>query len=486
MNNSEQYLPADSLKEFSDEALAELLETKQKYQAFLEGTNVGTWEWNVQTGETKFNDRWAQILGYSLEELAPTTIDTWLELAHPDDLEKSNQALQACFSGEAEFYDVECRMRHSDGHWIWVLDRGNVFSRNDAGEPLMMYGTHLDISEQKNREEKLRKSEQAFSNSFQYAGIGMAIVGTDGHWLQVNRELCQILGYPENELLKLTFQDITLRDDLEKDLSLFEEVIAGKRNNYQIEKRYLHRDGHIVYAVLSVAVVRRADGSVDNFISQILDISDLRLAQEQITELLERAERQNQLLRDTQIKLEAANASLLEQSVTDPLTALGNRRVLNTALDRELQRSRRSEDGKLSVIILDVDFFKTYNDRFGHPEGDRALKMLADILSRECRAYDIVTRFGGEEFAILLPDTDRKTAFEVAERIRSTVEQAQWPNQLLTISLGVCGWMQGMEGEELIRFADNALYQAKNKGRNCTISWLPRREVTDERIAKAS
>jgi diguanylate cyclase (GGDEF)-like protein len=107
-------------------------------------------------------------------------------------------------------------------------------------------------------------------------------------------------------------------------------------------------------------------------------------------------------------------------------------------------------------------------------------------LSRECRAYDIVTRFGGEEFAILLPDTDRKTAFEVAERIRSTVEQAQWPNQLLTISLGVCGWMQGMEGEELIRFADNALYQAKNKGRNCTISWLPRREVTDERIAKAS
>jgi diguanylate cyclase (GGDEF)-like protein/PAS domain S-box-containing protein len=486
MNNSEQDLHAEALKDFSANALAELLETKQKYQAFLEGTNVGTWEWNVQTGETKFNERWAQIIGYRLEELTPTTIDTWLELAHPDDLEKSNKAIQACFSGEAEFYDVECRMRHKNGDWVWVLDRGKLFSRTDAGEPLMMYGTHLDISEQKKREEKLRKSEQAFSNSFQYAGIGMAIVGTNGHWLQVNRELCQILGYPEDELLKLTFQDITLKDDLEKDLSLFEQVIAGKRNNYQIEKRYLHRDGHIVYAVLSVAVVRKNDGSVDNFISQILDISDLRLAQDQITKLLEQAEQQNQLLRDTQVKLEAANASLLEQSVTDPLTGLGNRRVLNTSLGRELQRTRRLENGKLSVIILDVDFFKTYNDSFGHPEGDRALKMLADILSRECRAYDIVTRFGGEEFAVLLPDTDRTTALEVAERLRSTVEQTEWPNKPLTISLGICSWMKGMEGEELIRFADKALYKAKNNGRNCSMSWLPPDSHSNDQVASAS
>lgn len=482
MNTPDQ----DSTAQFSNKALAELLETKQKYQAFIEGTNVGTWEWNVQTGETRFNERWAQIIGYRLEELEPTTIETWLTLAHPGDLDKSNKALQACFSGEAEFYNVECRMRHKDGHWVWVLDRGKIFSRSDDGLPLMMYGTHLDISEQKNREEQLRKSEQAFSNNFHYAGIGMAIVATNGLWLQVNRELCQILGYSENELLNLTFQDITVEDDLEKDLSLFEQVISGQRDSYQIEKRYYHKDGHIVYALLSVAVVRKEDGSVDNFISQILDISDLRLAQDQITDLLDKAEKQNQLLRDTQVKLEAANASLLEQSVTDPLTSLGNRRVLNTALERELHRTRRGEDGKLSVIILDVDFFKSYNDNFGHPEGDRALKMLADILKNECRVYDVVTRFGGEEFAILLPDTDRPTALEVAERLRTAAEQADWPNQDLTISLGICSWMKGMQGDELIRFADKALYEAKNQGRNCCMSWLPPENHRKEDIVSAS
>ncbi|GEM_PF-619280 len=482
MNQSDQDFPAQANKQ----ALAELLETKQKYQAFIEGTNVGTWEWNVQTGETRFNERWAAIIGYRLEELEPTSIETWLRLAHPADLDKSNKALQACFSGEAEFYDVECRMRHRDGHWVWVLDRGKVFSYSDDGRPLMMYGTHLDISEQKNREEKLRRSEQAFSNNFHYAGIGMAIVGTDGHWLQVNRKLCEILGYTEHEMLKLTFQDITVEDDLEKDLSLFEEVISGERDNYQIEKRYHHKDGHIVYALLSVAVVRKDDGSADNFISQILDISDLRLAQDQITDLLNEAKQQNQLLRDTQVKLEAANASLLEQSVTDPLTRLGNRRVLNTALDRELHRIRRSEAGKLSIIILDVDFFKNYNDSYGHPEGDRALKMLAEILSKECRAYDVVTRFGGEEFAILLPDTDRETAMEVAERIRLTAAQADWPNQALTISLGVCSWLNGMQADELLRFADKALYQAKNRGRNCCVSWLPADEQAEKDIASVS
>ncbi len=482
MNHPEQDHPA----QLSEHELAELLETRQKYQAFIEGTNVGTWEWNVQTGETRFNERWAQILGYRLEELEPISIETWLSLAHPDDLQKSNNALQACFSGEAEFYDVECRMRHKDGHWVWVLDRGKIFSRGDDGQPLMMYGTHLDISEQKNREEQLRKSEQAFSNNFHHAGIGMAIVATNGLWLQVNHKLCQILGYAENELLNLTFQDITLEEDLEKDLSLFKQVISGQRDNYQIEKRYRHKDGHIVYALLSVAVVRKQDGSVENFISQILDISDLRLAQGQISDLLHKAEKQNQLLRDTQVKLEAANASLLEQSVTDPLTALGNRRVLNTVLERELHRTRRAEDGKLSVIILDVDFFKSYNDSFGHPEGDRALKILADILKRECRAYDVVTRFGGEEFAILLPDTDRVTALEVAERLRSAVELADWPNRALTISLGSCSWLTGMQGDELIRFADEALYEAKRHGRNCCMSWLPPDSQISDTVASAS
>src|SRR5690554_5365357 len=177
------------------------------------------------------------MVGYTLEELAPITIETWVRFAHPQDLERSQAALQACFRGESEFYEAEVRMRHRDGHWIWVLDRGKVFSWDADGNPLMMYGTHQDISERKHREERLRQSEEAFHNNFRYAGIGMALVGIGGNLLVVNPRLCEFLGYTEAELLQLDFQSITHPEDLEKDLTLLQEVIDGKREYYQIEKR---------------------------------------------------------------------------------------------------------------------------------------------------------------------------------------------------------------------------------------------------------
>ncbi|MGE4535408.1 PAS domain S-box protein [Halomonas sp.] len=173
--------------------IQEQVDARFRYQAILDGTHVGTWEWHIPSGETRFNDRWAEMIGYSLEELAPITIDTWLQFAHPDDLERSNAALQACFTGETEFYEAEVRMRHRDGDWIWVLDRGKVFSWDAAGNPLMMYGTHQDISERKRREERLRQSEEAFHNNFRYAGIGMALVGSEGELLVVNPRLCAFL-----------------------------------------------------------------------------------------------------------------------------------------------------------------------------------------------------------------------------------------------------------------------------------------------------
>ncbi|MCB9649122.1 MAG: PAS domain S-box protein [Deltaproteobacteria bacterium] len=135
---------------------AALREEKIRLQATVEGTHVGTWAWNVQTGETHFNSRWAEIVGYTLEELAPVSIETWARLAHPDDLAASNSALERHFSGEAPFYDIECRMRHKDGRWIWVHDRGRVFTWSPSGKPLMMYGTHTDITERREAEARLR------------------------------------------------------------------------------------------------------------------------------------------------------------------------------------------------------------------------------------------------------------------------------------------------------------------------------------------
>jgi diguanylate cyclase (GGDEF)-like protein/PAS domain S-box-containing protein len=133
-----------------------LLESKKQRLAYiLEGTDVGTWEWNVQTGETMFNERWAGMVGYTLEDLAPVSIDTWIKLTHPDDLEMSRSLLEKHFNRELPFYVHEARMRHKKGHWVWILDRGKVATWTDDGKPLMMCGTHMDITERKMAEEKI-------------------------------------------------------------------------------------------------------------------------------------------------------------------------------------------------------------------------------------------------------------------------------------------------------------------------------------------
>ena len=145
---------------------------------------MGTWEWNVQTGETIFNERWAEILGYTLEELQPVSIETWTSLAHPDDLIESNRLLNECFQKRTEFYEFESRMKHKDGDWVWIMDRGKVFEWTEDGKPLKMYGTHQDINQRKKYEEELRVSEEAFRGNFENAAIGMALLNEEGKWLK--------------------------------------------------------------------------------------------------------------------------------------------------------------------------------------------------------------------------------------------------------------------------------------------------------------
>jgi PAS domain S-box-containing protein len=147
-----------SARKRAEEALRQ---ERWRLQSIIEGTRVGTWEWDVQTGETLFDERWAGILGRTLGELAPISIKTWEDLAHPDDLRRSRQLLERHFAGELPYYDIECRMRHKDGRWVWVHDRGRLITRTADGKPWMMFGTHADISERKAAEaERLRLEEE--------------------------------------------------------------------------------------------------------------------------------------------------------------------------------------------------------------------------------------------------------------------------------------------------------------------------------------
>lgn len=130
-------------------------------RTIIEGTGAGLWEWNVQTGATVFNERWAEMIGYRLSELEPVSIHTWQRLVHPDDLASSEALLNAHFNGETPVYELACRMRHKQGHWVWVLDRGKVVSWTEDGRPEWVMGTHMDISELKDSEYQRLQTDQA-------------------------------------------------------------------------------------------------------------------------------------------------------------------------------------------------------------------------------------------------------------------------------------------------------------------------------------
>jgi diguanylate cyclase (GGDEF)-like protein/PAS domain S-box-containing protein len=177
--------------------------------------------------------------------------------------------------------------------------------------------------------------------------------------------------------------------------------------------------------------------------------------------------------------LAIANERLAALSLTDSLTGLGNHRAFHQRLDEEWARARR-HCTPLSLILLDIDHFKGYNDSFGHPAGDEALQIAASLLQRHSRASDVVARHGGEEFALLLPQTNSEGAIALAETLRNSFLQAPWPHRAVTISLGVSTWTpdpqlgsgapgaQEASARTLVRAADAAMYRSKAGGRNRT------------------
>ncbi|MDP1858091.1 MAG: PAS domain S-box protein [Gemmatimonadaceae bacterium] len=149
-----------------------LSQERVRLSSILDGTGAGTWEWNVQTGETRINEKWAHIIGYTLDELEPTTIETWIDKVHPDDKGRSDKVLNRHLAGEAATYECEARMRHKDGHWVWVQGRGRVLTWTADGRPELMFGTHLDVTARKSQEEALQRSEQLLNRTGDVAGVG--------------------------------------------------------------------------------------------------------------------------------------------------------------------------------------------------------------------------------------------------------------------------------------------------------------------------
>ena len=205
----------DVTKQYKQREALRRSEARQK--AILRGTNAGTWEWNVQTGKTVFNERWAGIIGYTLQELDPVTIETWTNRTHPDDLKDCQEKLERHFRGETDYYECECRMQHKDGHWVWVLDRGAVQEWTEDGRPLWMFGTHTDVTKLKKTQQeleeqtkKLRERNKEISCIFRMSEIVQKKEQTLQEMLQQFAEtIPPAFRFPESTCARITFDGQT-------------------------------------------------------------------------------------------------------------------------------------------------------------------------------------------------------------------------------------------------------------------------------------
>jgi PAS domain S-box-containing protein len=218
-----------------------LANEKQRLFSIIEGTNAGTWEWNIQTGETVYNDRWADFLGYTLEELSPVSIDTCTKYSHPEDLKLSCELLEKHFKGELKYYECEVRMKHKNGDWIWVLDRGKVYKWDENGKPLLMSGTHQEINDRKMAEHALEESEKQFSLFMNHLPALAFIKDPESRIVFVNNSMKLALG--ASKWLGLKTSEIFDRETAERlNIDDKKTLLDGYQN---IEESFPNLDGKV-------------------------------------------------------------------------------------------------------------------------------------------------------------------------------------------------------------------------------------------------
>lgn len=289
------------------------------------------------------------------------------------------------------------------------------------------------------------KSEERFRKALENSPIGIALTSPIGQFLQANPSLCKFLGYKEAELKKLFAEDITHPDDIEKDRQFVTDLLAETNATHELEKRYVTKDGEVVWALVTGSVLRDEHGTPIQIIKQVQNINERK-------EML---------------------SKLQYQAQYDFLTGLVNRGYFLERSEQEFMRSVRYQHS-ISVAMLDIDHFKTINDSHGHHVGDELLKAFAKTCLKTLREVDMVGRMGGDEFAILLPETSIDEAFDVLERLRAALAdlELQLPEGKplkITTSIGIA--THGKSDKTLsllLNRADEALYDAKTAGRNKT------------------
>ena len=364
-------------------------------------------------------------------------------LVHPDDQQRVIDAFRLSRFSPATHPTVEFRIQHRDGSWRW-LDMTATNLLADRAIRGLVFNIR-DVTDRKEAEVALAQASEQFRLSFENAPIGMAVssIGPDsaGCLLKVNQALADLLGYTRGELEGRTMGQLSHPDDQEADAVALARFQAHQVSTYTSEKRYRHADGHWIWVQLQASLVAGDDDANNYVISQMLDITERRAAEEKLTFL----------------------------ALHDPLTGLANRRLLLDRWAVALARAARS-GRSVAVLYLDLDRFKDVNDTIGHDQGDQLLLQASRRLCELVRESDTLARMGGDEFVLVADDLSGAVeALAIARRVGDSLNQPfQLPGGIsvsITASVGVALSHGSTDPKTLLRHADVAMYQAKEQGR---------------------
>ena len=404
---------------------------------------VGSWEYDLDTGEGRWSAEQFRLHGLDSGDNVPPQLEYFARV-HLDD----RAALESSTADHLQrrvAHIEEYRYEHPTLGTRTLLVHGDyIEAEADGGRPARLAGTCQDVTDQRAAGAALQAAEERFRCSFEEALIGMEIVDLDGRYERVNDAFCVIVGYTHEELVGLTRENITHPDDVAADAGALRTLLAGEASSHTREKRYLHASGHAVWATINLTLIRDNAGEPLHFIAQVQDITERRNYEGQLQHLADH----------------------------DPLTGLLNRRSFERELELHAARVQRYGAAG-SVLMLDLDNFKYFNDTQGHAAGDSLIARIAEGLQARLRDSDLVARLGGDEFAVLLPNQDEHETETVAEALLQIVRDEEMPaligeRKRVTASVGIARFDEGelSTSEEIMVNADLAMYDAKEAGRD--------------------
>jgi diguanylate cyclase (GGDEF)-like protein/PAS domain S-box-containing protein len=431
-----------------------LARERERLNAVIEGTNVGTWEVDV-AADTLVGDRtFDAMLGYTEAPGSTQRASEWLRsMLHDDDRAALMKAVMAAGRSADPLFGVEMRLRHRQGHWVWVVVRGRIVERDPDGRPRRIAGIQMDVTARKAAELAMLDSEIRFRSLFELSPVGIARNDfATGQFLEFNDALLAPTGYSRDELLARTYWDLTPAEYSTDEATQLQSLSATDRYG-PYEKVYKRKDG-TTYPVL-LSGIRTEDASGRPVIWSIVqDISQRK----------------------------AIERELARAATYDRLTGLANRAHFMEVLDRAIRARHGDSAQAFAVLFLDFDRFKLINDTYGHKAGDDLLRQIAARLSECLRSSDrieerrdnLICRFGGDEFLVMLDGVGSvDQAARIAERVLNHLARPYTisGNEVYsTASIGIVTSEQCCtSAEDVVRNADVAMYEAKRLGRGCLV-----------------